>query len=74
MSNPIPESLLRQAAAGLNADPETLERAVEKGDAQALLNALNPAELQKVQAVLQDPEAMKKIMNSPLAKGIRSEK
>ena len=48
----------------LGEDPETLRSSLEKGNAEALLNSLDPKYRKKVNQVMSDPDQIQKIMQS----------
>ncbi len=63
-------SALKNAAGqnGLNA--EKITSALNGGNREALLNSLNPEQAQKLNDLMNDPEAMQRILNSPQAAAI----
>ena len=53
---------------GIKKAPDEVKTALEKGDVSALTGSLNEADRQKVNAVLSDPAAMRKILSDPKVK------
>lgn len=55
------EDLLKSASQKLNTSPESLKRTLEKGDVKALSQSLSKSDKEKLRAVLENEELMKKL-------------
>ncbi|MBR6735730.1 MAG: hypothetical protein IKL92_02530 [Oscillospiraceae bacterium] len=62
------DAMLKMASQKLKKAPDEVKTALEKGDVSALTGSLNEADRQKVNAVLSDPAAMRKILSDPKVK------
>ncbi len=68
-SNDI-NNLINTASQRLGTDKETVENATKSGDLQKLLGNMNPEQLKKIQAILNDKQAAEKLLNTPQAKAL----
>ena len=58
------------ADAPAQTDAAAVKRALQTGNVNELAGALGRDDLQKVQAVLNDPEQLRRVLDSPLAKQV----
>lgn len=61
------QSLLKLAAQRLGTTPESLQKAVEKGNLQSLTGNTNPQQAEMLRRVLSDPAAAQKLLSTPAA-------
>ena len=62
------EAMLKMAANKLGQTPDEVKNALQSGDVDSLTASLGEDERRKVNAVLSDPEAMRKILSDPKVK------
>lgn len=62
------DMMLKMAASKLGRNTDDVRKAMEKGDVGALTSSLGEEDRKKVDAVLSDPAAMKKILDDPNVK------
>lgn len=63
-------ALLNLAASKLGTDPAGLERMIKNGETDKAAAGLPKDQQQKLKAALSDPEAAKKVLQSPQARAI----
>lgn len=61
------DNLLKTLSSRLGAKPEELKSAAQKGNINNIVKGLSPSDAEKIQKVLSDKEASKKILSSPQA-------
>ncbi len=64
-------SLLETVSARLGTTPEKLREALNSGDLSKAIGNMSEKDAQKLNAVLKNPELVKKVMNSKRAQEIR---
>lgn len=62
--------LIRFASKKIGADPENLKKSLETGQVDQVLNGLNPQQSQNIRDILNNPEKLQAILQSPQAKEI----
>lgn len=60
-------NLLQTLSDRLGAKPEELKSAAQKGNINSVIKGLNPNDAEKIQRVLSDKDASRKILSSPQA-------
>lgn len=63
-------SLIDMLSQRLNADSSQVRDALEKGNLDKVLQNMNPAQAQKIGAILSDPEESKKVLSTPQAQAL----
>ena len=69
-NNPNFENLLKSVSDKLGKSPEELKKASETGNIENLLGNLRPNDAQKIQKILSDKNAAKKILSTPQAQSL----
>lgn len=64
------ENILQNLSKKLNSNPDSLKSAAQNNDVNKLLSNLDPKQANKVKSILSDPEASKKILESPQAQAL----
>ena len=62
------DAMLAMAAKKLGKNPDELKSQLQKGDMNALTSSLDEKQKQQVASVLNDPQAMQRLMQSPQVK------
>ncbi|HHZ05926.1 MAG TPA: hypothetical protein GX401_03965 [Clostridiales bacterium] len=70
MSNNNMDNLLNTLSQRLGTSPEALQQAVQKNNMGKLLGNMDKAQADKLQKILSDKEASKKLLDSPQAKAL----
>ena len=68
--NPQIDNLLNTASRTLKTSPDELKQAAQNGNVQKLLSQMTPSQAQRVQNILADENAAKKLLNSPQAQAL----
>ncbi len=63
-------SLINMLSERLNADSSQVRDALQKGNLDKVLQNMNPAQAQKIGAILSDPEESKKVLSTPQAQAL----
>ncbi len=63
-------SLINMLSERLNADSSQVKDALQKGNLDKVLQNMNPAQAQKIGAILSDPEESKKVLSTPQAQAL----
>ncbi|MBQ2972332.1 MAG: hypothetical protein IJO20_02460 [Ruminococcus sp.] len=63
-------SLINMLSVRLNADSSQVREALEKGNLDKVLQNMNPAQAEKIGAILSDPEESKKVLSTPQAQAL----
>lgn len=70
MDNKDINKIINNVSGQLNMDPDQLQSAVDNGKLNNVLKGMDSAQADKVQQVLADPEASKKILATPQAQAL----
>lgn len=63
-------ALLRMAGKQLGADPNQLKDQLESGNLQDVVQSLNPEAQQKINGLLQNPDALNALLSSDQVQGL----
>lgn len=63
-------NLINGLSQRLNAEPDQIKAAVEKGNLDSVLKGMNSSQAAKIQSILADPEASQKILSTPQAQAL----
>lgn len=61
---------IRKASGEMKADPQAVKAAIDAGDVSKLTASMNSADMEKVQAILNDKNKLNEILNSPMGKAL----
>ncbi|MBR6548440.1 MAG: hypothetical protein IKT68_02755 [Clostridia bacterium] len=70
MNNRSMEDWIQGASHQLKTNPNTVKAAINNGDIRQLTANMSQADQAKVQSVLNDPEKMKELLQSPAGKAL----
>ncbi|MBR4869137.1 MAG: hypothetical protein IKU10_08260 [Clostridia bacterium] len=61
---------IRKATNEANVDPKAIKSAIDAGDISKLTASMSKADMEQVQAILNDKNKLNEILNSPMGKAL----